>query len=377
MAFDSFKGSLTSVEVAEAFADGVRSIIPDVDIVTTPISDGGEGLVETLIPCLNGEYRTTRVSDPIGRPIEAKYGIIDKGRTAIIEMAAASGLPLLAPEERNPLITTTYGTGELIAEALRGGARRILLGLGGSATNDGGVGMLRALGFRFLDANQTEVTGGGATLRHIAKIDCSNANKALYQSEFIVASDVRNPLYGLEGAAYIFAPQKGAKSDEEVALLDEGLRHYATILERHTNRSIAQIEGVGAAGGVGAGAVALLGAEIRSGADVVLDAIGFDHIVQGCDMVVTGEGRIDHQTLMGKAPGGVLRRAKHYNIPTIAVGGGVARCAALESSGFDAILPIADSRIALQVAMHPDTTRANLRATAEIVARMLLNIKMG
>ncbi len=373
VAVDSFKGSLSSREVADAFAQGWMSVLPECEVRKVCIADGGEGTVEALAETLGGEYVETEVADPLGRRICARYGIVDSGRTAVVEMSAASGLPLLAPEERNPLHTSTYGTGELIADALSRGCRKFLVGIGGSATNDGGMGMLRALGYRFLDAEGRELDGTGETLGVVAAIDDSGVMTAVREAEFIVACDVNNPLYGPQGAACVYAPQKGA-DEATVKLLDAGLRNYAEVVERYNGAKVADMPGAGAAGGLGAGFVALLGARLERGIDMVLDAMNFAEIISGSDLVITGEGRIDRQTVMGKAPSGVLQAASAQSIPTIAIGGAVAWCEELAQSDFVAMLPIVSGPITLAEAMRHETATANVVRTATQIARMV-NVK--
>lgn len=370
IAVDSFKGSLSSREVADAFEEGFKSQYPKCEVVKVSIADGGEGTVDALVETLNGELVKALVVDPLGRTISAQYGIIDDGRTAVMEMSAASGLPLIAPTERNPLRTSTYGTGEMIVDAIKRGCRKFLVGIGGSATNDGGTGMLRALGFRFLDAEGNELIGGGEILERIDQIDASTARAELAECEFIVACDVTNPLYGPEGAAYVFAPQKGADA-AMVERLDLGLRNYARAIERFNGVQVDAIAGAGAAGGLGGGFKALLGARLEPGIDMVLNAMQFSKIIAGSDLVITGEGRIDRQTTMGKAPSGVLREATAQGIPTIAIGGAVQPCKELEQSGFAAVLPIVAGPIALEVAMQRDTAIENVRRTATQIAKIL------
>lgn len=370
VAVDSFKGSLSSREVADAFEAGFKSQFPQCEVIKVSIADGGEGTVDALVETLNGELVKVLVADPLGRTISAQYGIIDNGRTAVMEMSAASGLPLIAPTERNPLRTSTYGTGEMIVDAIERGCRKFLVGIGGSATNDGGTGMLRALGFRFLDAEGNELIGGGEILERIDQIDDSAARVELADCEFIVACDVTNPLYGPEGAAYVFAPQKGADA-AMVERLDQGLRNYARAIERFNGVQVDAIAGAGAAGGLGGGFKALLGARLERGIDMVLSAMQFSKIIAGSDLVITGEGRIDRQTTMGKAPSGVLREATAQGIPTIAIGGAVQPCAELNESGFAAVLPIVAGPVALEVAMQRDTAIENVRRTATQIAKIL------
>ena len=371
IAVDSFKGSLSSLEVADAFEQGLRTHHPNCEVVKVAIADGGEGTMEALVETLKGEVIEVEVCDPLHRPIKARYGTIDNGRTAIIDIATASGLPLLKAEERNPLYTSTYGTGELIADALRRGCRKFFIGLGGSATNDAGVGMFRALGFRFLDHSGKELISGGEILEHIAEIDDSAVVPELFDSTFIAACDVQNRLFGKFGAAYTFAPQKGADK-EAVQLLDSGLQNFARVVAGYNGSMIALIEGGGAAGGVGGGAVALLNAKLVRGIDMVLNAMHFDKIIEGCDLVVTGEGCIDNQTIMGKAPSGVLSIAKSKNIPTIAIGGGVVWCDELRNSSFASIEVVTPEGMSLEEAMTPETAKENIRQTAERIAKRFL-----
>lgn len=374
VAVDSFKGSLSSREVADAFEAGWRSCYPDCQVRKVSIADGGEGTVEALVETLDGEYVDVEVSDPLGRSVYARYGVVYKGSTAVIEMSAASGLPLLASDERNPMKTSTFGTGEMVADALRRGCRKFLVGIGGSATNDGGLGMVRALGFRLLDAEGNELPGNGESLGRLAAIDASHAMSELSEAEFVVACDVNNPLYGPRGAAYVYAPQKGADR-AMVEALDAGLRNYASVVEQFSGKSVSDMPGAGAAGGLGAGFKALLGARLERGIDMVLRAMSFADIIEGSDLVVTGEGRLDRQTVMGKAPSGVLQAAKAQGIPTIAIGGAVAWCKELTESDFAAILPIVHAPIALEEAMRTDVATENVRRTALQIAK-LLNLKI-
>jgi glycerate kinase len=370
VAADSFKGSLSSLEVAEAFACGFHRVFPHCEVEKVAVADGGEGTVEALVQTLGGERVSVMVHDPLMRPIEACYGIVNGGRTAVIEMSAASGLPLLTAQERNPLKTTTYGTGEMIADALGRGCREFLIGIGGSATNDAGVGMLRALGFRFLDAEGAELVGGGEILEHIYSINNSGALPSLRDAKFRVACDVTNPLYGPEGAAYVFAPQKGA-DEAMVERLDAGLKNFAEVVKRNNGEDIATLSGAGAAGGLGGGFKALLGAHLERGVDMVLEAIRFADIIKECDLVVTGEGRLDSQTMMGKTPSGVLQMAKSQGIPCVAIGGAIEKCKELEQSGFAIMLSVAPENMPLAQAMQREVAMANVERAAEQIARLL------
>ena len=362
LAFDSFKGSLTSREVADAFEEGVRSVLPDCVVKKVCLADGGEGTAEALVGTLGGKWIEVEVSDPLMRPIRACYGVVDEGQTAVIEMASASGLTLLTEEERNPLKTSTYGTGQLIADALKRGCRKLLIGIGGSATNDAGTGMLSALGFRLFDAEGISLAGCGESLERIATIDSSHILPELKTVDIRVACDVTNPFCGPQGAAYIFASQKGADR-QMVEQLDRGMHHFAEVIREYNKVDVTNISGAGAAGGLGGAFSALLGARLCRGVELVLDALHFEELLTGCDLVVTGEGRIDRQTLMGKAPMGVLKAATHQAIPVIAIGGSIEQSPELEQSGFSSILSINEEELPLHLAMRPDVARENVRRT--------------
>ncbi|MCE5323810.1 glycerate kinase [bacterium] len=319
---DSFKGSLSSIEAAKAIARGIELGAPGTQTVCIPIADGGEGTVDALVSATGGEICHVRVHGPLMREIDSFYGIMGGGKTAAIEMAAASGLVLLADDERNPLITSTYGTGELISAALNAGVEKIVIGIGGSATNDGGTGAMRALGAKFLDKDGNELPHGGAALVNLAHIDLTGFKFPTGSVKVEVACDVTNPLCGPTGASAVYGPQKGA-TPEMVAQLDDALCNYAQVLCKDLNKDVAQMPGAGAAGGMGAGLAAFLDAELRSGIDMVLDAAGFDEALDGADLVITGEGRLDEQTAYGKTIGGVLKRASAKSVPVVAIAGSV------------------------------------------------------
>ena len=319
---DSFKGSLSAAEVCRAIDEGIGSVLPDVEVVSLPLADGGEGTIESLVFTLGGEVREAVVHDPLGREVKASYGVLVDGRTAVVELAQASGLPLLSEEERNPLIVSTYGTGQLISRCLDEGYRNILLGLGGSATNDAGTGMLRALGVRFLDEAGVPLPEGGGSLGALRTIDLSGMDPRIAEARFTCVTDVRNPLCGDNGASRIFGPQKGA-SDEDVALLDAALATFAQVVHRQLGVDVADVPGAGAAGGTGAGALALLGAELRPGFDLLADLYGFDERIAGADLIITGEGRLDAQTESGKVVSGVCARAAKQGVPVVALCGSV------------------------------------------------------
>lgn len=356
IAADSFKGSLSSADVARAVAEGVRHALPLCEAVKIPISDGGEGFADAMLAACGGERRTLTVSDPLGRPVRASYGILPDG-SAVIETAAASGLPLLAPEERNPLLTSTFGTGELIRDALMQGCREILVGLGGSATHDAGTGLLSALGFRFPDASGQPLAGCGANLERICDIDRSGVLPALGSVRFTAACDVQTRLCGPEGAAATFAPQKGADA-AAVALLERGSARFAGLIREHTGVDLQEVPGSGAAGGLSGALSALLGARLESGIDLVLDAASFDDQLRDADLVITGEGRIDGQSARGKAVWGVLQHARRAGVPVLAICGRMAPEAA--SLPFSCCRALADENVSDQVAMQPDWARKRI-----------------
>ena len=374
IASDSFKGSISAAEVAACGERAVHRLFPDCEVVQLPVADGGEGTVETLTAALGGQSVATVVHDPLGRLITARYGWIAQTQTALIEMAAASGLPLLPPEERNPWLTSTYGTGELIRDALERGCRKFLIAIGGSATNDGGIGLLQALGFRFLDAEGRELPGCGGSLSLIQQIDTHGALAALKECRFTVACDVTNPFYGTEGAAYVFAPQKGADK-EMVKALDQGLRHFAQLIQTTQGITIDHLPGAGASGGLGGGLVAFLKAHLAPGIEMVLDALQFDSQIAGADLIFTGEGKLDAQTCMGKTPMGVLRRAQRQGIPVVALGGAVEASEALNRCGFLAVLPILPYPTSLAEAMDPTFTQQNIERTITQVLRLFIHFR--
>lgn len=319
--------------------------------------------MDALQQTLGGRKVTLSVSDPLGRPVHASYVILEDGVTAVLEMSAASGLPLLTPEERDPSKTSTLGTGELICDALAQGCRKFLVGIGGSATNDAGMGMLHALGYRFLDAGGAELPPVGGSMINVASIDMSSRHPVLDDAKFIVACDVKAPLYGPEGAAYVFAPQKGADKDM-VEVLDQGLRHFASVSSGVTGYDSSLMEGSGAAGGLGYAFRQFLGARLERGVEMVLDAIHFDEIIAGADLVITGEGRVDSQTLTGKTPFGVAQHALRQGIPVVTIGGSVAIDASqAQQAGFKDALQVTPSDMPLQEAMKPEVAAENVYKT--------------
>lgn len=367
LAFDSFKGSASSGEVAEAARRAIVALLPHCRVLTVPIADGGEGTVEAICRhrATHAVWCTTH--DPLMNELKASYHISSDGQTAIMEMAAASGLPLVPIGQRNPLLTTTYGTGEMMADAIAHGCRTIVMGIGGSATNDAGIGALRALGFRFVDNRGADTT----TLSQIARIDESKVPPQVADCKFYIICDVNNPFYGKHGAAYVYAPQKGA-DDAMVELLDNGLRNFAAIVRRDKGIDLQQVAGSGAAGGMGGGLYALLRATLMPGVDTLLEITGFRQMLAGTSLVITGEGRIDSQTAMGKALGGIVRVAHASGVPVIAIGGSVADDDATRAIGFDALLSIQSGPIAETEAMRKETTLRNVARTVEQIIRIKL-----
>ena len=367
-AFDSFKGSLTSREAGEAFRRGFMAERPDAEVEVFAIADGGEGMAEAISEGVGGEMVSVVVSDPLGRKIEARYALINEGTTAVIAMSSASGLTLLKPEERNPLIASTFGTGELIVDALERGCREIIMGLGGSATNDCGVGMLRALGYRFYNAAGEELCDTISILERVESISTTERHPLLMGVKFTAAVDVDNPLYGAHGAAHIFAPQKGALP-EMVERLDRALCHYSEVVDADA----AEVAGAGAAGGMGYALHTMLGARMRPGIEIVLALLDFERRAQGASLVVTGEGSIDAQTLHGKAPAGVLAAAQRLGIPVVALGGRVDCEGALLAGGFHAVRAITPYDQPSDVAMQRETAIANMERAARELARQIIS----
>jgi len=370
LAFDSFKGSVSSFEITESLSHCIRRHWPDCEVLEFPIADGGEGTTEAIARCLPVRRHLCQVHGPLMEPMAASYAVTADG-TAIIEMAVASGLPLLEEEQRNPMHTTTYGTGELIRDALYRGYRKFVLGLGGSATNDAGIGVMHALGVRFHDAEGEVLKPIGGNLGRIYRIDTSGLCAALKHASFLLACDVQNPLYGNQGAAYVYAPQKGA-TPEQVVELDDGLRSYAEVLKQATGIKVSSVPGAGAAGGLAGGLLPFLNCELKSGIDVLLDLVHFDEALQGADIVLTGEGRIDLQTCMGKALSGILKRAQVQQVPVVGLGGCVESVEDLNTFGFTALFPIHPSLISLEEAMQKEITLQHLNQTALQVLRLVL-----
>jgi len=346
-----FKGNLTALEVARAIEEGVKRIVPDAETVLKPMADGGEGTVQALVDATGGKMMSTEVTGPLKERVNAHWGILSDNTTAVIEMASASGLPLVPAEKRNPLITTTCGTGELIRAALDHGCRKLIIGIGGSATNDGGAGMAQALGARLLDAEGRELPFGGAALARLKRIDLSGIDPRLADFEVTLASDVNNPLCGPRGASAIYGPQKGA-TPEMVKQLDAALSHYADVIKKDIDIDLRDVPGAGAAGGLGLGLMVFLKARMVPGIDVVIRATNLVADLKGAEIVFTAEGRIDRQSAMGKVPTGVALAAKEFGATVIALAGEVADdCRVVFDQGIDAVLSIAPGPITLDQSM--------------------------
>lgn len=372
----AFKGSLHAADVAEAIARGVRQVFPDAELVLLPIADGGEGTVEAMVRSSGGQFRENRVTGPLGGLVDARWGILGDGQTAVIEMAAASGLPLIGREQRNPMVTTTYGTGQLIAQALDEGVAKIIIGIGGSATNDGGAGMAQALGVRFLDRQGKELPPGGAALVHLDRVDISGLDPRLRDVDVQVASDVNNPLCGPNGAAAVYGPQKGA-TPGMVRELDAALAHYAGVLRHDLGVEIKDMPGAGAAGGLGGGLVAFLHASLSPGVEIVFRALDIDRVLAGADLVITGEGRMDSQDIYGKAPIAIAKRAKRFGIPTIAIVGSTGRdYRVVFAHGIDAVIGTVNRPMALERALA-ESSRLVTEATMRACRMVRVGIKLG
>ena len=365
-----FKGGISGLEAAQAIARGVLAAVPDAETVLLPVADGGDGTLHALVDATGGEIFTSTVTGPINQQVEAQWGVMGDGRTAVIEMARASGLSMVPPRRRNPKVTTTLGTGEILKEALERGYSRVIVGLGGSATNDGGAGMATALGARFLDSSGNALLPGGAALARLDRIDTSGLLDRIAGAEIIAATDVTNPLCGPTGASAIFGPQKGA-SKEVAAELDAALLNFAQVVKRDTGRDVLDVPGAGAAGGLGAGLIAFAGAKIQSGIDMVCKVLDFDSHLAGADLVITGEGRADRSTVFDKAPVGVARHAKAHGVPTVLLAGSLGEGhEELYEHGVASILCISDGAMTFQQALS--RTGEMLEGTAERAVRLFL-----
>ncbi len=374
IAVDSYKGSLSSLQAGEAISRGVKKVYPDSEIIITPIADGGEGTVEALVKGLNGKIETAVVSNPLGEKITASYGIV-KGNTAIIEMSSAAGITLIPKDKLNPLKTTTFGVGELIKDAINKNCKNFIIGIGGSATNDGGVGMLQALGFEFLDSDGNPVGYGCDGVSKIATVKNDNALKDLSECNFSIACDVTNPLCGENGCSHVYSRQKGAK-DSDIPKMDGYLSSYADLTKKLYPDSDKNLKGAGAAGGLGFAFSAYLNAKLESGIKLILNLLDFDSAVKNADLVITGEGKTDAQTAMGKTAIGVANIAKKYGAPVIALSGAASHDSnLLNQMGIDGVFSIARSAMSLEEAMNIENASKNAEATAEQVMNFYKVIK--
>ena len=369
LAPDSYKGSLTAKQACDAMEIGIRRVIPQAEIIKVPMADGGEGTVQSVVDAMNGRIVRCEVMNPIGETVTAQYGILGDNQTAVIEMAEASGLYLISEMQRNPLTTTTYGTGQLVMDALNKGCRQFVIGLGGSATNDGGAGMMQALGAMLLDRSGNSIAFGGEGLGELDRIDLSTLDPRVKESRFTAACDVDNPLTGPSGASEVFGRQKGA-SAEMIKLLDQNLEHLASVISRDLKVEVDAIPGAGAAGGLGAGLVAFLEAKLSRGIEIVKEIVQFESLISGADFVFSGEGRCDFQTERGKTPYGVAKAAQKYNIPVILIAGSIGPgVEVLYQHGVKSIFSMMDGPMSVEQAMqHADQLLAN---AAERVVRLL------
>lgn len=371
VAIDSFKGSLTSEEANAAVKEGLQKALPSCEVTCLPVSDGGEGVLSVLVRLSHGHYRQVEVTGPCGQKLKASYGVSgEDNNTAFIELASAAGLPQVPLSKRNPLYTTTQGVGEQLLAALESGRKHIIIGIGGSATNDAGTGLLSALGYQFLDADGHRLPGIGQSLLKIARVDTSKVSPLLKDAVFEVVCDVNNVFYGPTGAAFIFAPQKGA-APQDVQLLDKGLQAFSNVMLHATGKDVTTLPGAGAAGGVGGALAAFLNASLHPGIDFILDALHFDSLLKGSDLVITGEGHADRQSVMGKVVSGVLRKSKAQDKPVVLFCGGFEDASELNEAGITALFSLVPSPIPLSTAMQKGFATANLQRLATQVGRLL------
>lgn len=371
IAIDSFKGSLSSIEAGNAIVKGIRRVDANADTCVRPLADGGEGTVEALVEGMKGKIEKVHVTGPLGKQVESQYGILEEYQTAIIEMSSAAGITLVTNEERNPLYTTTYGVGEMIRDAIDKGCRRFIVGIGGSATNDCGIGMLQALGYEFLDSSGEQVKYGAQGLRDIVSISDRNVMKELKECTFQVACDVTNPLCGERGCSAVYGPQKGA-TPEMIKDMDEWLSRFAELAKKSYPKADKETPGTGAAGGLGFAFLTFTNGVLESGIQIVLKETELENYIRTADIVITGEGRLDGQTAMGKAPVGVAKLAKKYNKPVLAFAGCVTKEAVeCNHEGIDAFFPIVRRATTLEEAMDPENACNNIMDTVEQVFRLL------
>lgn len=377
ISIDSLKGSLSSIEAGNAIKKGILKVKEDAQVKILPLADGGEGTVDALVQGMNGKKETIEVTGPIAKKVDATYGLLKNTSTAIIEIAQASGLTLVPTELRNPLYTTTYGVGEIIKEAINKGYRNFIVGIGGSATNDAGIGMLQALGFEFYDENNKLVGLGGKVLNEIRHIKIENRLKELDECKFKIACDVNNPLFGKNGAAYIYGSQKGATS-EIIEELDNGLRNFSKVVKNYLSKDVANVEGAGAAGGLGFAFLAFLNSKLESGIKIILEEIKLEEELKDADFVITGEGRLDNQTAMGKAPIGVAKLAKKYGVKVIGLAGATTEDAVkCNEEGIDAYFSIVNRAMTIEEAMDKATASENMTATTTQIFNLITSIQQS
>lgn len=369
---DSFKGTMSSGEICEIMSKSIKNLYPDIEIASIPVADGGEGSVDAFLSAMGGEKKSVKVKGPMFEDVDAFFGVIDNGNTAIIEMAACAGLPLV-DDNKDPRKTTTYGAGQIILEALNCGCRKIIMGLGGSATNDAGTGAAVALGVKFFNSKGEEFIPVGGTLSEIEKIDLSNINPALKETQIITMCDIDNPLYGESGAAFVFSPQKGA-TPEIVIELDNGLKHIANIIQKDIGIDVSEIKGGGAAGGMGAGMIAFFNSQLLMGIEAVLDTVNFDTIIKDADMVISGEGKIDDQSIRGKVVIGIAKRTKKVNVPLVAIVGDIGdNINAAYDMGVSAIFSI--NRVAVDFKIAKTRAKDDLQLTIDNLMRFIKTLK--
>ncbi|WP_332869569.1 glycerate kinase [Clostridioides difficile] len=377
ISIDSLKGSLSSIEAGNAIKKGILKVKEDAQVKILPLADGGEGTVDALVQGMNGKKETIEVTGPIAKKVDATYGLLKNTSTAIIEIAQASGLTLVPTELRNPLYTTTYGVGEIIKEAINKGYRNFIVGIGGSATNDAGIGMLQALGFEFYDKNNKLVGLGGKVLNEIRHIKIENRLKELDECKFKIACDVNNPLFGKNGAAYIYGSQKGATS-EIIEELDNGLRNFSKVVKNYLSKDVANVEGAGAAGGLGFAFLAFLNSKLESGIKIILEEIKLEEELKDADFVITGEGRLDNQTAMGKAPIGVAKLAKKYGVKVIGLAGATTEDAVkCNEEGIDAYFSIVNRAMTIEEVMDKATASENMTATTTQIFNLITSIQQS
>ncbi|HKM20781.1 MAG TPA: glycerate kinase [Lachnospiraceae bacterium] len=371
VAIDSLKGSLSSLEAGAAIKTGVMRVYQDAEVVIKPLADGGEGTVDALVSGMGGKIVTVNVTGPLGEKVDARYGMIESKKLAVMEMAAAAGIMLVAEQKRNPKNTTTFGVGEMILDAVQRGCRDFIIGIGGSATNDGGLGMLEAMGAVFYDENGDKLGPYGLDMLRVAKVDVSGMKEELKECNFRIACDVENPLCGPMGAAHVYGPQKGA-TPQIVEQMDAGLKNYATVIKKQLDRDCAEVPGSGAAGGLGYAFVTFLNGKLEPGISIILDTVDLESEIKEADYVITGEGKLDAQTAMGKAPAGVAKLALKYGKKAIAFCGAATEdAAACHDAGIDAYFPILRNPMTIEEAMEKETAVRNIELTAEQVFRLI------